>query len=329
MMDDLDLERLLKSAGPRERPPPEVEQAVRAALRAEWAAMQRSGRERRYRRGTLALAASLLAAAVGLWIAASETGAPPAAIGTLAVATGEVREKGGWLSGWRVMAGGDVLLAGRTLETGSGGRAAIALPGGLSVRLDHGSRVAFADADTLELVHGALYVDSGPGEARVARLRVETPAGSVRHVGTQYEVRLLDTGVQLRVREGRVEFRTPGGAVAEGAGGEQLVIFDDGRVERQAVARSDPGWDWAAGAAPAIDLDGLNLGRFLSWAGRELGRDVSFAPTVSEADVAAVFVHGSTEGLTPAEALHAVLATTSFRAEFVGEDIVIARRDPA
>ena len=28
MMDDLDLERLLKSAGPRERPPPEVEQAV-------------------------------------------------------------------------------------------------------------------------------------------------------------------------------------------------------------------------------------------------------------------------------------------------------------
>ena len=52
-MDDLDLERLLKSAGPRERPPPEVEQAVRAALRAEWAAMQRSGRERRYRQEDL------------------------------------------------------------------------------------------------------------------------------------------------------------------------------------------------------------------------------------------------------------------------------------
>lgn len=328
-MDDQDLERLLKSAGARERPPVEVERAVRAELHAEWTEMRRASRERRYRRGGFALAAGLLAAAVGLWVAVGGTGAPPSAVGTLAFASGEVRERAGWLSGWRAMGGGDVVLAGRTLETGPDGRAAISLPGGVSVRIDHGTRVALAGTDALTLERGTLYVDSGSSLARLAKLRVETPAGSVRHVGTQYELRLLDTGVQLRVREGRVEIRSHGGAVEQGASGEQLVIFGDGRVQRDATPLNGPSWDWVADAAPAVDLEGMTLARFLAWAGRELGREVAYAPAISEADLAAVVVHGSTEGLTPAEALQAVLATTSFRADLAGERIVIARRDPA
>jgi ferric-dicitrate binding protein FerR (iron transport regulator) len=327
-MNDLDLERLLKSAGPRERPPAELERAVRAQLHAEWTAMRQSNRARRFRRGGYALAAGLLAAAVGLWIAASGTSAPPAAVGTLAVASGEVREKAGWLSGWRAMTGGDVLLAGRTLETGLGARAAIALPDGISVRLDSGSRVAIAGSDALRLERGTLYVDSGPGAARLASLRVETPAGSVRHVGTQYELRLLDAGVQLRVREGRVEFRSPDGTVEQGRSGERLVIFGDGRIERAATPLNGPSWDWVGDAAPAIELEGMTLNRFLAWAGRELGRELAYAPALAEADLASVVLHGSTHGLTPGEALNAVLATTSFRAAVVDERIVIARRGP-
>ncbi|MBM4218240.1 MAG: hypothetical protein FJ171_01105 [Gammaproteobacteria bacterium] len=328
-MNDQDLERLLKSAGLRERPPAEVEHAVRARLHAEWTAMLQSNRERRYRRGGFALAAGLLAAAVGLWIAGSGTSAPPAAVGTLAVASGEVREKAGWLSGWRAMDGGDVVLAGRTLETGPDGRAALALPGGVSVRVDRGTRVALVEPGVLTLVRGALYVDSGAGQARLARLRIETPAGSVRHVGTQYELRLLDSGVRLRVREGRVEFRSPDGAMEQGAGGEQLMILGDGRVQREATTRHGPSWDWVADAAPAIDLEGMTLSRFLAWAGRELGREVAYAPELAETDLAAVVLHGSTQGLTPGEALQAVLATTSFSAAIAGEEIRIARRDPS
>lgn len=328
-MDDLDLERLLKSAGLRERPPAEVEQAVRAQLHAEWTAMLRSNREQRYRRGGFALAAGLFAAAFGLWIAGAGTRVPPVAVGTLAVASGEVREKAGWLSGSRAMDGGDVVLAGRTLETGPDGRAALALPGGVSVRVDRGTRVAVVEPGVLTLVRGALYVDSGAGQARLAQLRVETTAGSVRHVGTQYELRLLDSGVRLRVREGRVEFRSPDGAVEQGRSGEQLVIFGDGSVQRDATSRHGPSWDWVADAAPAIDLEGMTLNRFLAWTGRELGREVALAPTLAEADLAAVVLHGSTEGLTPGEALHAVLATTSFSAELAGEEIRIARRDPS
>jgi ferric-dicitrate binding protein FerR (iron transport regulator) len=327
-MNDQDLERLLKSAGPRERPPAEVERAVRAGLHAEWQSMLRENRGTRSRYAAYALAASLAVAAVGAWIAGTQTAGTPAAVGTLAAAVGEVREKAGPLSGWRVMDGGDVVVAGRTLETGADGRAAVALPGGMSLRVDRGTRIALVDASRLRLERGALYLDSGAGQSRNVRLLVETPAGSVRHVGTQYELRLLDAGVQLRVREGRVEFRSPGGTVAHGQVGEQLVIFGDGRVERGAAPRHGRSWDWIADATPDVDLEGMTLARFIAWAGRELGCEVALAGEISESDLASVVVHGSTAGLPPAEALQAVLATTSFQATVAGGRILVDRREP-
>lgn len=327
-MNDQDLERLLKSAGPRERPPAEMESAVRAELHAEWQAMLRDNRNRRNRRGAFALAAGLAAAAFGLWIATTQSAGPPAAVGTLAVAVGEVRERSGWLSGWRVMDVGDVVVAGRTLETGVDGRAAVALPGGMSLRIDRDTRIAIPDVSRLRLARGALYLDSGAGQSRNVKLLVETPAGSVRHVGTQYELRLLDAGVQLRIREGQVEFRSPAGAVVHGQVGEQLMIFGDGRVERGAAPRHGPSWEWIADATPDVDLEGMTLVRFLAWAGRELGYEVTLVGEVSESDLASVVVHGSTAGLPPAEALQAVLATTSFRATIAGGRILVERREP-
>jgi ferric-dicitrate binding protein FerR (iron transport regulator) len=327
-MNDQDLERLLKSVGPRELPPAEVERAVRARVHSDWQAMLRENRQRRSRRGAFALAASVVAAAFGLWIASTQSVGPSAAVGTLAVATGEVRERSGRFSGWRVMGDGDVVVAGRTLETGADGRAAIALPGGMSLRVDRDTRIALVDSSRMRLERGTLYLDSGSGQVRTAQLLVETPSGSVRHVGTQYELRLLDAGVQLRVREGRVEFRSPSGLVEHGQTGEQLVIFGDGRVQRGEAPRSGPSWDWVADATPAMDLEGMSLARFLAWAGRELGVAVSFAPAISEGELASVIVHGSTAGLTPTEALRAVFATTSFEATLVGDQIVVDRREP-
>jgi ferric-dicitrate binding protein FerR (iron transport regulator) len=327
-MNDQDLERLLKSVGPRDLPPAEIERAVRERVHADWRAMLRENRDRRTRRGALALAASLVAAAFGLWIASTQSDGPPAAVGTLAVAVGEVRERSSRFSGWRVMGDGDVVVAGRTLETGANGRATIALPGGMSLRVDRESRIALVDASRLRLERGTLYLDFEPSRVRTAQLRVETPTGSVRHVGTQYELRLLDAGVQLRVREGRVEFRSPTGLVEQGRTGEQLVIFGDGRIQRGEAPRSGPSWDWVADVTPEMDLEGMTLARFVAWAGRELGVAVSFAPAISEAEVASVIVHGSTAGLTPTEALRAVFATTNFEATLVGDRIVVDRRGP-
>lgn len=327
-MSDEDLERLLKSAGPREKPPAEVERIVRERLRADWNAMLREERTSARRRGYFALAAGLAAAAVGLWILGSRTVEPMPAVGTLAAATGEIQERSGWLSGWRAMQSGDVVLAGRTLETGADGRAALALPGGLSARMDRDTRVTMVDRERLGLERGTLYVDSGSDGGRASRLQVETASGTVRHLGTQYELRVLPAGMRLRVREGRVEWRSAAGDVESGHAGEQLVISGNGRVIREPTPRYGASWDWVSEAAPAIDLEGMPLTRFLAWAGRELGREVTFSPELSEPELAAIVVHGSTAGLTPAEALHAVLATTSVRATVADGEILVARRGP-
>ena len=162
-----------------------------------------------------------------------------------------------------------------------------------------------------------------PGDSRLA---VETPSGLVRHVGTQYEVRLDGSDVRLRVREGRIEWRSNSGTVERGQAGEQLMIAADGAVRREQASRYDASWDWIASTTPAIDIEGRPLAEFLSWAGRELGREVVFAtPEVAE-ETAAIVVHGSIEGLTPTQALDAVLATTSVRGS-LEEGRIVVRTD--
>ena len=68
----------------------------------------------------------------------------------------------------------------------------------LNCRLDSNTQLAFNDAHEASLSQGAVYVDSGSeAGARAADFLLETPVGSVRHLGTQYEARVTDG--ELRV----------------------------------------------------------------------------------------------------------------------------------
>ena len=83
-------------------------------------------------------------------------------------------------------------------------------------------------------------------------------------------------------------------------------------------------WDWIATTTPAIDIEGRPLVDFLAWAGRELGREVVFESPELRREAAAIVVHGSVAGLTPQQALDAVLATTSVRGSLDQGRIVVA-----
>ena len=328
-MNDEDIGQLLNSAGPREKPPVDVERIVRARLRAEWLAAVADKRRDRRRQTTLALAAGILAAAIGLWVVGPQLGESAKPVATVTLASGEVRVSSGWSFGWRDIVPGQSLAVGQSLKTGTSGRGALTLPGGVSARLDHDTLLNITGSDNLTLERGALYVDAGPSASPVSRLDVITPSGSVRHVGTQYEVRLMGTGVRLRVREGRVEWRARSGGIEQSASGEQLTIAGDGTVERQAMPLYGESWDWIATAAPGIEIEGLPLARFLSWVGRELGREIAYATPAAASDVSGIVVHGSIAGLTPAQALYAVLATTSLRAVLVDGRIVVGSEGAA
>ncbi len=327
-MNDKDIGKLLVSAGLRERPPVDVERTVRERLRAEWLGVVAGKRRDNRRQTTFALAAGILAAAIGLWFVAPQLRDPASPVGSVTLASGEVRVNSSWSFGWSDIVPGQSLAMGQSLRTGRSGRAALSLPGGVSARLDHDTQLDVTGDDQLNLVRGALYVDAGPSASPVSRLAVITPSGSVRHIGTQYEVRLMGSGVRLRVREGRIEWRARSGSTEQSKTGEQLSIAGNGTVERRAMPLYGEAWDWIADTAPAIEIEGLPLTRFLSWVGRELGREVVYATQQTASDAADIVVHGSIAGLTPAQALDAVLATTRVRAAVRGDRIIVGSNEP-
>ncbi len=326
-MSDIDIERVLRAADPRNRPPEDVELSARQHLRNEWLLIVAEERTRRRWRTSLALAAGLMAAAIGVWLAAPLLTGRGETAATIALASGEIRAKSSLLGTWRMVGDGESVAAGETLMTGSAGRVAVTLPGGISARLDHDTRISFLSAERILIESGALYVDAGRAAAGPARLEVVTPHGSLTHLGTQFEVRLLESQVRVRVREGRVEWRNDGGAIASGTAGEQLTIEPDGVVQRGATPRFGESWDWVAAVAPGIDIDGHSLAEFLGWAGRELGRDVVFTSADVRSEASGVVLHGSIAGLTPRRALEVVLATTRLQAYLDDGHIVIISQE--
>lgn len=324
MRNDDDIARVMKAAGPRERPPAEIEQALRESLRGEWRTVvaERHGRRRRT---ALALAAGVMAAAIGTWLVIPDVGEPTQTVGTVALASGELRVRSGRFGRWEQVNGGQPLRTGQVLATGPAGRGALELAGGISARLDHGTEVRVAAADRLVIDRGAIYVDAGADSTGAAPLEIVTPAGSVRHLGTQYEIRVIDSTVRLRVREGRVLWNSDAGSVT-GEAGEQLIIAAGGGIERGRVPLFGETWDWTAAAAPAIELDGMPLGEFLDWAARELGRRVEFATPEVAREAGSVVLHGSVSGLTPAEALATVFATTRMQAVLEDGRILVSAR---
>lgn len=134
--------------------------------------------------------------------------------------------------------------------------------------------------------------------------------------------------MRLRVREGRVEWHARTGGFEQSGSGEQLMIAGDGTVERRPMPVYGEDWDWAAATAPGIEIEGIPLSRFLAWVGRELGREITYSTPATAVDAAGVVVHGSIAGLTPAQALDAVLATTRMHAVPADGRIIVGSDRP-
>lgn len=323
--DDTDLAALLAAAGPRSKAAPEAMAGVRAAVEAEWRATVAARRRRRQFTGWAA-AAGVAMAAVAVWIAQPTLAPGDALVASVTRVVGEVQQDDGD-GDWVPLDGAAPVKAGTQLRTGSGGRVALRLTDGVELRLDSGTLVAFEDAAHAHLSQGAVYVDSRARAGGASPdFELATPAGAVRHLGTQYEARLASDGLRVAIREGRVQVGTPTGAV-QGAAGEQLVV-GAGRVERSALAPNAAEWNWLATVTPPFTLEGRSVEDFLEWAGRETGRAVVFASPEAAAQARAVTLNGTVEGLTPDEAVAAVLSTTSLRAGIEAERIRVEAAAP-
>jgi ferric-dicitrate binding protein FerR (iron transport regulator) len=305
-----ELEPLFRASGRRPEVPEDRMARVREAAREEWARSVRTRTRRRRRLGTalVATAATLL---LGTAVLMRRAGATDLASGR-SVAQIEGQVGPAWLRAGKPpvrLTAADAVGRGAEIATDDGGRVAIRLASGHSVRVDERTRLRIVDERSIELERGALYVDSWqPGGAPPGSVVIHTAFGSLRDVGTQFEARVVGDSLVVRVREGRVSWVRPDSEVVVESGMEARA----GASGAPEVVREVPdpaAWDWIASVVPMLDIEGRTLGEFLQWIARERDLRVEFASTNLADSAPAVRLSGSIEGMTLDQALASVLAT--------------------
>jgi ferric-dicitrate binding protein FerR (iron transport regulator) len=307
---------LIRRAGRRTDPP---EAAYQQVLTAATAAFREKTAKRRGRKLMLwAAAASVAALAIALLLPWN-TSSRNSQVATVARVIGTVELGDG--DGWKPMTdSGGALVEGARLRTLPGGSAALTLDGGASLRLAAATEVQMDGARRILLRSGTLYLDNaGTG------YRIETPVGTARDVGTQFELHVAGGALRLRVREGRVEIDRAG-RLMTGSAGEQLDFDALGGVTRSSIGTADVAWQWAETIAPAPDIDGQPATTLIAWVARETGRQLHYQSAAVESRAAAVILHGNIEHLAPLAALDVMLATTDLEYALVDDTMEIRTR---
>lgn len=307
--DEAGIEELLRQVGARDEPSADMMREVEAAVHAQWRRIVQE-RQRRRRFMTFGIAASALLA-IGVAVLGVRYLAPTAPTQVAQI----TRIDGHLLVRPQAQTAREITLAqsvstGATIQTDDRSRAALRFGDALSLRLDHDTIVKVASANELVLTAGAVYVDSQAQNPQ--ELTIRTDAGSVRHVGTQYQVRTHADEMEVSVREGRVVIANAAGT-SSGVAGERIRVTPRGEIVRSTVPAHDPSWRWAAHTAPLFDINERTFAAFADWVGRETGRKVVYASSEAQSAANEVTLRGSIAGLDPDTALTAVLSTTQLR----------------
>lgn len=309
--NDDTISHLLREVGARDLPAQDLMNEVRQAVHAEWRTLVEE-RRRRNRKLAYGVAASVAIAVLAVAFSLRFTSVPTVQVASITRIDGVLQVDRGGNGEWRTVTVGENLSTGDVLRTDDGTRAALEFGKGVSVRLDVGSLLQLAAQSQVVLDHGGIYVDAVPQVPAVPPLVIETAYGSVHHLGTQYQVRTARDGIEVSVREGRVEI-VSAGVTHSGVAGEQLVIPREGGISRTVISPHDTGWQWATRVAPAFDIDRQPLANFLNWIARETGKQLVYATPEVQAHAEQLILRGAVDDLAPEQALAAVLATTPLK----------------
>jgi len=323
MQNESDLiESLIRTAGRRADPPEESYRLVLAAATAAFRAKTARRRERQW--ALWASAAAVMVFAIALMFQWTPPSAERGELARVARVIGNAEQATGDI--WQPLgATRTPLTMGMRLRTRAGGRVALALSDGGSLRLDAETEVMLDAPGRLYVRQGTVYVDSGarPG---TSRLEVVTPAGTARDIGTQFELQIAGAALRLRVREGSVSIDRGGQSLTGGAG-DQIAFDVLGVVSRDFIASNADAWQWAESIAPAPDMDGKPAADLIAWVARETGRRLSYVSPEVQQRAETVILHGNIRNLAPVAALEAMLATTDLEYALRGDTMEIRNRD--
>ena len=318
------LGELIQAAGRRPTPSADQHEQVFAAAHSAW---RRTIVARQRRQRTYAAAATLAALAIGL-IAVLQLlpEGPIPAVATTTVVRGDAAVFSPETGIWQPLGAPGIQIGpGSRVRTEADGRAAFRLSQDTSVRINTDSELVFHSASELELIAGTIYVDSGPDDG-AGSVEVATTHGTIRDIGTQFEVQAVAGSLRVRVREGLVQLYQSGRLSEEGAVGEEFLIDSAGEIQRDRFSSYDPGWGWAEALAGPPNVDGLPVLEFLNWVARETGRQIRFEEPGVQLAAGTAVLHGSAQNLTPMDALDAMLATTDFKYAVLTSGVIVISR---
>jgi hypothetical protein len=332
--DDETLGARIAAAGPRSPVPPEALAALHATARAALGMPKTPGEgDARPARTSgrwwrLAAAAALfLAIGFGWFMFRNLFSSRAAPVAVVEAATGPLQVEIG-KGYWREVRVGERLSKNARLRTGKGSRASLHLRAGATVRIDSESQVWFLSSSVVGLERGGIYADTRFAKPESAALEVKTPLCTVRHLGTQFEVRWIEeapSALRVRVREGSVEVEGEG-RTERATAGEQLAVLRGGVVARTRIEGYGADWDWVMAAAGKLEIEGRTLGELLDRVQRETGWQVRFADPGIEASARRIVLHGGVGALRPDQAAFAILAGAGFDGELEQGVLVVRRR---
>jgi ferric-dicitrate binding protein FerR (iron transport regulator) len=292
---------LVHSAGPRALPDSERMERARKHLRAEW----RAQLARRRRTKWLALlAAALACTAVGLWVTQSVAPGAGVQVASVTRVVGTVLVRSA--NDVEPLSEPRTLFAGDLLDGSGGGRVLLRWLRNADVRLDAGSAVRLTSPGELELVRGAVYIET-LSHAGPVDISVTTPAGLVRHVGTRFEVRIADGNVRVRVRDGAAVFSGSAQRTLTIRAGEQLLVSNGKITVKPDVPPTHPSWAWIREVAPTLDIEGRSLFEVLDALGRESGLRIVYENVEVRARAQSIVLHGQLRDLSVQDTIKAVL----------------------
>ena len=316
------LSDLLKLAGRRPVPVEHHTARARAAAHGEWKRLVRGRRLGRALQMSAIAATVTITVLASVWFSTRQAVTPDASsvqalanadieVATLQMVKGAITVTPRNGESTRATAGGLRLRTGDRVETAADSRAMFVLTGGTIVKVDRNTRVSL-DRGVLALDRGGLYVDAGP-DANDRDVVVRTRLATVRHLGTQFEVRFDGSAGVVNVREGEVAMDVRG-REWKARTGEAVQMRADRDPERRSIATYGPQWNWVAELPRPFTLEGATLRAFLDWASRELGRRWQYEDQSIRARFDSI-QRGPIDGLTAAEALDIVLEANglSFR----------------
>lgn len=315
---------LLRLAGERMAPRAEPMERARAAAHVAWEKMlERESARRSVPRAWgwavgLAAAASVVLAVI--FFRAPEADAP--AVATVERVEGSVLMEPADDAPFALRAGIQIAAGARVVTRQ--GRVALSL-GAFSLRVDRGTTFELGDGE-LTLQQGAIYVDTGTAVSVPSTLRIVTPEGEVRHVGTQYQVLVQGEKTVVRVREGNVRIdRRDDTPVERVHANEEVVLVRGQSAVRRAVSAHGPQWRWSTELAPPFDIEGRSLAELLAWLTRENGWQLEYATPAARGAAAEVLLHGGRATAASPETLKRIAAITGF--SFSAEDGVLRVSD--